>query len=315
MLAQLRRRAETRVRSEERRRAVSPVVGQPPVADVAHFAVVEVEHRQQFDGGDPERLQVRNLLDESGERARPRHPCARRPRESPDVRLVDDEILHRAVQRLVTLPVVVGQVDDGRTRCRRHVVAGNARRPADPQGAVKATGVRVDEHLLVIEPVSLTARLVAFRPEDAHSVEDWRTQTSHVRVPDGETAVAFWVESDALERFGRVVRVEQEQLHAGGMLGEEGETDAVGVGVGPERMAAAAFGGVDLVVAMRLRPFQRLSLHEHILCCTGRWVTERRASRRPRQPRPAVVYVAHVRRFCLSIIDRPQRDSAATTFS
>ncbi len=255
MPPEFRRGAVSGVRCEERRGAVAPVVG---------LAAVEVEHRQQFHGVDAERGEVRDLLDEAAERARPRHPRARRTGETADVRLVDDEILHRAVQRFVALPVVVGEVDHHRTQRGGHVVAGYAGRAPLPQGVIQTAGVRVDEDLLVVEPVPLAAGLVAVGAEGPQRVEERRVQAPQVHVPDGEAAVGLRVEGDALERLDRIVRVEQQQLHARCMLGEEGKIDAEFVGVGAERMAVAAFGDVGVRVVNR-RPVQRMSSHEDIL--------------------------------------------------
>ena len=58
-------RAVRLVRREERDRCVAPVV------DLARRAIlgIELEHRQQLDRGDPELLEIRDLLDQAGERA------------------------------------------------------------------------------------------------------------------------------------------------------------------------------------------------------------------------------------------------------
>ena len=58
-------RAVGLVRREERDRRVAPVV------DLARRAVlgIELEHRQQLDGGDAELLEIGDLLDQTGEGA------------------------------------------------------------------------------------------------------------------------------------------------------------------------------------------------------------------------------------------------------
>ncbi len=83
-------RAERRVGREERHRRVAPVV------DVSGRAVerVELEDRQQLDGGHAEILQVRDLLDDPGIGAAGvfGQARARMPGEAAHVHLVDDRL-------------------------------------------------------------------------------------------------------------------------------------------------------------------------------------------------------------------------------
>ena len=54
-------------RGEETDRAVAPVIGQRAAAvglHPQHFLAVELHHRQQFHGRDPQFLQIGNLLDD-----------------------------------------------------------------------------------------------------------------------------------------------------------------------------------------------------------------------------------------------------------
>ena len=87
-------RAVRLVRREERDRRVAPVV------DLARRTVlgVELEHRQQFDRGDAELLEVRNLLDQAGVGAARllADAGARMAGEAADVHLVDDGARRRA---------------------------------------------------------------------------------------------------------------------------------------------------------------------------------------------------------------------------
>ena len=64
------------------------------------------------------------------------HAGGRRLGEAADVHLVDDRLGHRAVERLVALPVVVVQVDDDAAHRLRQVVVRAAGRRRDPRASV-----------------------------------------------------------------------------------------------------------------------------------------------------------------------------------
>ena len=81
-------RAVRLVRRKERNRCIAPVIDRPCGAILS----VELEDRQQFDGGDAELLKIRNLLDQTGVRAAvlsgtPELGCGREPAH---VHLVND---------------------------------------------------------------------------------------------------------------------------------------------------------------------------------------------------------------------------------
>ena len=93
-------RAVGLVRREERHRRVAPVVDESR----RRVLRVELEHRQQLHRGDAERLQVRNLLDQSGVGAAlsGRDAGARMLREAAHVHLVNDGLrgrTHAAARR------------------------------------------------------------------------------------------------------------------------------------------------------------------------------------------------------------------------
>ena len=115
-------RAVRLVRREERDRRVAPVV------DLARRAVlgVELEHRQQLHRGDPELLEIGDLLDQAGEGAAGllADAGAGVAGEAAHVHLVDDGLRGRPAQRRVAFPVVGGRIDHhalhrGRGCCRR----------------------------------------------------------------------------------------------------------------------------------------------------------------------------------------------------
>ena len=139
------------VRGEVGNRLVAPVVrpsggrGEP----------IELEHRQQFDRADTKVDQVRDPLDEPGVGATPSvgHARVRVRGEAAHVRLVDDRVVERPIERAVALPVVRRQVDDhalhrttDRIRSRWRQVPGVSRRNGD------AAPVRVEQDEPLVEP-------------------------------------------------------------------------------------------------------------------------------------------------------------------
>ena len=141
------------MRREERDRLVAPVVD----AACRRLLRIELEHRQELDGGDAQVLEVRNLFDQA------RRRCRASPAETPElgwlreaahVQLVDDRLGERpsaAARRLpsrsapgsaTTLFIALGGVGAG--PAPRPAVVGVGNRDGEP--------VRIEQHLLAVEP-------------------------------------------------------------------------------------------------------------------------------------------------------------------
>ena len=215
-------RAVGRVRREERDRLVTPVVDQPRRASLG----VEREHRQQFDGGDAEFPEIRDLLDQPGERAAGllSDPGARVAGEPADVHLVDDGARGGPAQREVALPVVRARIDDHALHRRRGVVALPSRGLAvvvlrDDH----APAVRVEQDLGGIEPQP--ARGVR-RPLDPVAVDLSRRAPGHEHVPVVVGPVRRRVDPDHAGRGGVVLPVEEQEFDARGGPREQAEVDA-----------------------------------------------------------------------------------------
>ena len=199
--------------------------------------VRDVVDRQQLDGGDAERAEVRErrLGREAGVRAAQVLPhTGVRAREPLHVHLVDDGVGPRRRRRPVVLPVEVG-IDDDALRDRRRViltvrdeigvrVAGRhvrQRVPALlPHRPLDRLRIRVDQQLVRVEAVA-RSRLVG--AVDAIPVALPGTDAAHVAVP---------VERGALGQLDprlAVGLVEQAELDALRVLGEEREVRAFAV--------------------------------------------------------------------------------------
>ena len=171
--------AIARLRGEKGRRVVSPGVRQTFASErVAEWAVelVVLHDRHQLDGGDPEFIQIGDLLDEPS--IRPAHVAFGRVMtgEPPDVDLVDDRIFDRVIGVLVPLPIKVAQVGhaprgafDVGDRAGQEVTVGLGRtRIVVAQGVsgppVIVTshggGIRVKQHLGQIEPGAVGGRVI-----------------------------------------------------------------------------------------------------------------------------------------------------------
>ena len=160
-------RAVGRVRREEGDRRVAPVV------DPARRAVlgVELKHRQQFDRGDAEVLEIGNLLDQAGVGAalRLRHSGAGMAGEAAHVHLVDDRPRGGPAQRRVAFPVVGGRIRHHALHRGGGVVAGLGGGLATVlRRHHHAAAIRIQQHLGRIKPHS--ARRIG-RPMHAIAVE------------------------------------------------------------------------------------------------------------------------------------------------
>ncbi len=163
-------------------------------------------------------------------------------REALDVHFVDDRLVpgHARPAPVVAFPVE-RLVDDDRLRDRGRVVAlvdvqvgvvaavGHVRegaRGAVPDRALDRLRVGVDEQLGGVEPVPLLRRV---RAVDAVAVALAGADPRHVAVPVPGGALG------ELDARLRVVAVEQAELDALGVLGEEREVRPVAVPRGAER--------------------------------------------------------------------------------
>ena len=81
------------------------------------------------------------------------------PGEAGDVHLVDDHVLHRAAERLVTLPVIVVHVDDDAPHRRRQVVGRSHGIVTVEKPRGSAQRVWVDQHLVAVEAKPLTEEI------------------------------------------------------------------------------------------------------------------------------------------------------------
>ena len=161
--------------------------------------------------------------------------------EAADVHLVDDRVLHRAPERLVALPVVVGHVDDDAAQRVREVVLRTAGLDPVPERRGGAASVRVDQDLVRVEAMTLTMKVLG--AVDPICIAHPGRHPGDMDVPEVEGPVGIGVEDDRLDRLGRVVTLEDQQLDAGGMAGEEREVGALAIGCRPERVRATRAHG------------------------------------------------------------------------
>lgn len=149
------------------------------------------------------------------------------------VRLVDDRAIPRRAGRLIVAPGK-GRLDDHALREITGAVARiqpevrpfvsvriSAQDLVPAHGPGDRLGVRIQEELLRIEAMALLGRKGAM---DAVAVELARPQIRQKRVPDLVRALA---QRNARALVRALGRVKEAQLHGGGVLGENGEVDAV----------------------------------------------------------------------------------------
>ena len=98
------------VRRKEGDRGISPVIDQP----ARGILLIELEHRQQLDRGDPQVFQVGDFIDYTQVGAAPlgRHTGVGVFGQPAYVHLVDNRVSERSLERAVAFPIVAGRVDD-----------------------------------------------------------------------------------------------------------------------------------------------------------------------------------------------------------
>ena len=225
------------MRGEERDRLVSPVVH----ASWRRVLGVELKHRQQLHRRDAEVHEVRDLLDQPGVGASlpGRDARARVAREAAHVKLVDQRLGERPIERRIALPVVGAGIGDDTLHGGRGVAA----RPA---GGLAIVGVRdghgepirIEEHLVAIEPQATFRCEWPLGPVGVHLAG---LQVRHEDVPVVVAAVPHRVERDDPCRLFGIPVSEQQQLDERGALREYAEVDPARTDRGAQRCARAGF--------------------------------------------------------------------------
>jgi hypothetical protein len=151
--------------------------------------------------------------------------CAQRAIVPPGERRVDDHALGDVVRAVA---VVAGEIVTA-----AHGISEDGLVPV--HGPVDGSGVRVEQQFGGVEAMPLAGLP---RTGDAVAVPLSRTDLRQIDVPD---VIRVLNQGDA-RRLGELGPVEQAQLHAGGVLGEEGEVDAGAVPGRAERIRLAGLG-------------------------------------------------------------------------
>jgi hypothetical protein len=203
-------RAVATVRSKERDRCISPIVGEPGRS----IPGIVLKYRHELDGADTELLQVGDLLDETGVRTarafqKPRARIAGKPSH---VQFVNDRPGGRPLKRCVALPIVGLWIDHYALHCRRGIVPFHARRLAAViSGDDHAASIRIEEHLRAVEPRPAPWII---RTLDAISVELPRLYARDEHVPIVVGAVARSADRNHARRTRIFHPVEEQQLDA-----------------------------------------------------------------------------------------------------
>ncbi len=214
------------MRREEADAAVAPVQmqGRATRAKTDNLGIVEVHDRHQLNGRDAQGREVQNLLDDPSKGARRVRLRTGMPGEPSHVQFVDDEVCRRPIERLVAFPVVVGTVDHHAAQGTRQVVLGVRSSVAVPERIGNPSRVRIDQHLVPVEPVAIRNRSV--RTVDTYGVMGPRWQSLHDDMPEVSGSIELRGERDLLKRLRVVTALEEEQFHARCVLREEREVDA-----------------------------------------------------------------------------------------
>jgi hypothetical protein len=160
--------------------------------------------------------------------------------EAADVHLVDDQVLHRPVERPVALPVVVVNVDDDTAHGGCQVVGG-------PDGIVAVEeclgithGVGVNQYLIAVEAKSLAVEILW--TINAVRVMGARLQAPDIDVPEKESLVGGGFELDDLNGLDGVLPVKEKQLNTGGVAGENREIHSLLIDSSTQGVGSAGLG-------------------------------------------------------------------------
>src|SRR6516225_3068202 len=161
------------------------------------------------------------------------------PSKASDVHLVNDHVLHRPVERLISLPVVVVNVDDNAAHGSRQVVG----RPDGIRAVIKSAGItqsiRVDQYLVAVEAKPVSVKIL--RSVNSVGVVSAGLEAFDIDVPEEERLVGGGLQADSLDGLSVVVRVEEKKFDSSGMPRKDREIHSLLIDGGPEWVGSAWF--------------------------------------------------------------------------
>jgi len=139
----------------------------------------------------------------------------------------------------IALPVVIRRIDNGTPHRGGDVVIGPDGLGSLPQLFMDAARVRADQHLVGIEAVSFRrVRRAVYTKRVSHA----RPAAPDEHMPEMKGLVSKRIEPHDLRRFDVERMLEQQKLHFGRRLREEGEIDAARVCRHADRMRRTRLG-------------------------------------------------------------------------
>ena len=210
----------------------------------------------QRTGGFGSGREVGDLLDQSSvcTALRGRDARAGMAREAAHMELVDHGLGKGPLERQTAVPVIAIGIGYDAFHGRGGIVAGPRRSPAVVcRGDRYGETVRVEEHLLGVEPISTLRGEGPVRPVGIHLA---RLKVRHKDMPVVIGAVLLGIERDDPCGLRGILVIEQKQLHKGRTLGEHAEVDAARAYGRAERSARTRCDGAG---ALRRRGHAYLS--------------------------------------------------------
>src|SRR5215469_1039901 len=159
------------------------------------------------------------------------------PGEASNVHLVDDHVLHLPAKRLISLPVVVMNVDDDAAHGSCQIIGRSDGVVACKTGRGIARGIRVDQHLVAVE-AKASAVEVLWSVDTVRVMGAW-FKAFDINVPEKERLINGGLQLDDLDRPDVVMRVEEKEFDAGGMPGKDREINPLLVDGGAEWVCSA----------------------------------------------------------------------------
>src|SRR5260370_22811106 len=169
---------------------VSPVVLKGPAihrTGAADTLLIKSKDRQQFNSGDAEFLEVRDLLDDASKGARLLAARGRRLSKTTHMHLVNDGLAHRLGKRAIAFPIKGRGVDDRAAHGGVYIIVRCASCRATPQRGSDAPGVRINQDLILVK--AITRLVYVLRTIEAVSVVHASWQSPDIDMPEMESAV------------------------------------------------------------------------------------------------------------------------------
>jgi hypothetical protein len=174
--------------------------------------------------------------------------------------------MHRPAERLISLPVVIVNVNDDAAHGGRQIIGRPDSIVSVQERLGVAEGIRVDQHLVAVESKPLAVEILG--PIDTVSVMSAWSEAVDMDVPEKESLVDSGLQLNDLDWLDVVMLVEKKQLDGSGIPGEDREIHSFLIDSSTEGMGSASLR------LERSRRFLLPNIGFPLRDCNGGWHVE-----------------------------------------